>query len=170
MAEPASERKSKMPVVLMAATAAALVAVAAYFVMWGGGVVAGLVFLFMAVPYGTGARALHRGESWGWGAGVLTAVFVALVGAFLLPVSAIAIVPAIGCAAVLYRTREDYGMVRTDPEAEARRREEFRRDRTANPEGQACPHCGATSLWIAPDGSAYCESCKVGSISVRPSG
>lgn len=170
MAEPEPEGKSKLPVLLMAATGAALAVVAAYFLVWGGSLLGGIVFLFFVVPYATGARALHRGESWGWGAGVLTAVFVALVGAFLLPYAAVAIVPAVACAVVLYRTREAFGMVRSDPAAEARNREEFRQRRTANPEARTCLHCGATTLWIAPDGSAYCESCKVGTISVKPTG
>jgi len=138
-----------------------------YFLLYGGNLLGGLLFLLLGVAYALGGRALLAGESWGWGAGVFAGAFYVLFGLLLLPLAAVTMVLAIVVIVLLFRVREYYGMVRYDPDEEERQKQDLRAQRTANPEDVHCPKCGGTSLWIAPDGSAYCESCRTGTISMR---
>ncbi len=137
-----------------------------YLLVWGGNLLAGLLYLLLGFAYAYGGRGLINGESWGWGAGVFAGIFFVLFGLVLLPLGAVTLVPAVVVMVLLFRVREYYGMVRYDPDEEETRKDELRALRTANPGGVRCPHCGAVSLWIARDGSAFCESCKTGTISL----
>ena len=161
-----------------AATAAMAVMLAAggadlglgvYWIFWGGNALGGLFFLLIGAGYLYGSRGLHGGESWGWGAGIMAGAFSILFGVLLLPLGAIPVVLAVIAIVPLVLVREYYGMVRYDPKEEERQKEKRHTERTRNPEGLHCPHCGSTQLWIAADGSAYCGDCKTGTISLRPS-
>ena len=92
-----------------------------------------------------------------------------LFGVLLLPFGAIPVALAVVVIVPLVLVRTYYGMVRYRPEEEERKKEEVHAERTRNPEGLHCPHCGSTKLWIAADGSAYCDNCKTGTIALRPS-
>lgn len=155
-------------ILLMVATGFAGIALGVYFAGWGGNLFAGLLLFFLGIAYAYGGRGLYQGESWGWGAGVFAGAFYVLLGIFLLPLAAVTLVPAVVVIVLLFRVREYYGMVRYDEDAEVQKRDDLRAERTANPNVVHCPRCGSTSLWIAPDGSAYCENCKTGIISVKP--
>lgn len=170
--EPTGEARPTLAtaaVYLMFVTGLAGIALGLYFTVAQGGLLAGILFVVLGGAYALGGRALHRGDSWGWGAGMIAGAFFVLLGILLLPLAAITLALAVITVVLLYRVREFYGMVRFDAEAEERTKAALRAERTANPEGLHCPHCGGTALWIAPDGSAWCEACKTGIISVKPS-
>ena len=120
--------------------------------------------------YTYGGWALRKDQSWGWGAGVFGGVLYLLLW---WPIEPFVLSPFLALAviviALLFSVREYYGMVRPDPEEEERTRQRLRDERTANPARLHCPRCGSTDLWISPDGSAYCQSCRAGIISARPS-
>ena len=139
-----------------------------YWALWGGNALGGLFFLFVGIAYLYGGRGLYAGESWGWGAGIMAGAFAILFGVPLLPFGAIPSVLAVVVIVPLVLVREYYGMVRYRPKEEERQKEERHAERTRNPEGLHCPHCGSTRLWIAADGSAYCDNCKTGTIALRP--
>jgi len=152
---------------LMLATGAIALALSMYWMFWGNSLLGGTIVLLLGIAYVYGARALHKGESWGWGAGVFAGAFVVLFGLFLLPYAALLIVLAIAIIVLLLRVRDYFGMVRPDPKEQERAKKELESQRTSNPEGLHCPHCGSTALWVAPDGSAFCQNCKAGTISLR---
>lgn len=168
MAAGARPREATVAILLMLLAGAAGLALGLYFVIWGGNFFGGLLILALGATYVLGGRALRRGQSWGWGAGLFAGGVLLILGVFLLPLAAPTMALAVGVIVLLFRTREYYGMVRADPEEEDRRREELRAQRMANPERLHCPHCGSTQLWIAADGSAFCETCETGTISVKP--
>jgi hypothetical protein len=140
-----------------------------YLMIWGGNLLAGFLFLLLGFAYAYGGRGLLVGESWGWGAGVFAGLFLILFGLLILPLGLLTLVPAAIVIVLLLRVREYYGMIRFDPDEEERKKDELRAARTANPEALHCPHCGATTLWIAADSSAFCDTCKTGTISIKTS-
>lgn len=151
----------------MLGTGVLTIGLAVYFIVTGGNVVGITIMIVLGAVYTYGGRGLYKDEAWGWGVGmfggILFIVFGPLVNLMLVVPMAIAIVVMV----LLFRVREHYGMVRTDPEEEARKREALRAERMENPEHHSCPHCGSDQLWIASDGSAYCENCRTGTISVK---
>ena len=152
---------------LMLATGAIALALSVYWMFWGNSLLGGTIVLLLGIAYVYGGRALHKGESWGWGAGVFAGAFVVLFGLFLLPYAALLIVLAIVIIVLLLRVRDYFGMVRPDPKEDERAKKELESQRTSNPEGLHCPHCGSPALWVAQDGSAFCQNCKAGTISLR---
>lgn len=155
-------------VVLMIAAGAIALGLSVYWMFWGGRVVGGVLNLVLGFAYLYGGRALYRGDSSGWGAGVFAGGLFILFGLFLLPFSAILIALAVAVIVLLYRARGYFGMVRHDPEEEERRKKAFETERTSNPTGFHCPRCGSNLLWVAPDNSAYCLACKAGTIALTP--
>ncbi len=155
-------------ILLMLAAGAASAVLGLYSIAYAGNLLAAILLLLLAATYLLGGRGLWKDESWGWGAGMFGGV-LAILFALVLPLLAV-VVAVLGIAAMvlLFVVREDYGMVRFDPKEEERRKKELEAARTRNPEGLHCPHCGSTALWVAPDGSAWCTSCKRGVISIRP--
>lgn len=153
---------------VMLASGLATVAIGVYFLVVGASVFGVLLVWLLGSIYALGGRALQRGETWGWGAGVFGGVLYWLFGPFLHPIMFAFIALAIVVVVFLFLSREYYGMVRPDPKADERTREQLQAERTANPRGLHCPRCGSTALWIASDGSAFCTACKVGTISLRP--
>lgn len=159
-------------------------ATVAIFLMIGSGLgtlVAGVALLYLGVNligalvawmlgfvYAYGGRALYKDEAWGWGAGVFGGVLYLVFGLFLhvllIPFMAIAVVVIV----LLLPVRGHFGMVRVDPTEDMRKAGQLRSSRMANPDGLHCPRCGAITLWIAADGSAFCDTCKAGIISIRP--
>lgn len=168
MAEAGRPKEATVAILLMFAGGAAAIGLAVFFGTVRGDVLAALLFLILGVGYVFGGRGLQRGESWGWGAGVFAGALYVLFGAFLLPWAAVTMALAIGVVFLLLRVRAYYGMVRHDPEEDERKSVELRTARTGNRAGLHCPHCGSTLLWIATDGSAVCENCKIGTISIQP--
>jgi hypothetical protein len=160
-------REAILAIWLMIAGGAVSIALSVYWMLWGGNALGGFLVLLLGIAYMYGGRALRAGESWGWGAGVFAGVFYVFFGLFMLPLAAILIVLAIVVMFLLYRVRDYFGMVRYDPEEEERRKKELETQRTSNPEGLHCPRCGSTRLWVAPDGSAFCQECRTGTISLR---
>jgi len=152
---------------LMLATGAIALALSLYWMFWGNNILGGTIVLLLGIAYVYGGRALRKGESWGWGAGVFAGIFVLLFGLFLLPYAAVLIVLAIVVIVLLFRVRDYFGMVRYDREGEERTKKELETTRTSNPEGLHCPHCGSARLWVAPDGSAFCQNCRAGTISLK---
>ncbi len=151
---------------LMLAAGGVDLALGIYWILWGANAFAGFLFLLIGGAYAYGGRGLYADESWGWGAGVLGGVLAVLVGVLVLPLGAIPIGVAIAVIVPLVLVRDHYGMVRFNPDVEERRNEEVRAQRTQNPGGVHCPRCGSTQLWIAKDGSAFCENCKAGILSI----
>jgi len=134
---------------------------------FGAGVLGVLLTWLLGFIYAYGGWALWKDQSWGWGAGVFGGALYLMLGWLISPILFAAFMGiAIVVMVLLFQAREYYGMVRPDPEAEERARQELRAQRMANPDRFHCPRCGATSLWVAPDGSAYCESCRAGIISI----
>jgi len=159
--------EATVAIYLMLVTGAIALALSVYWMVWGNNLLGGILVLLLGIAYLYGGRALRDGESWGWGAGVFAGVFYVFFGLFMLPLAAILIVLAVVVMFLLYRVRDYFGMVRSDPEEEDRRKKELETQRTLNPEGLHCPRCGSTRLWVAPDGSAFCQECRTGTISLR---
>ena len=153
---------------LMTGTGFLSLGLGVYFMIFGGSLLGGIIFLALGAGYASGGRALYKGESWGWGAGVFAGAFYFVFGFFLLPWAAIAMALAAVVIVLLIVVRGHFGVVRYDAAAEELKKTQLKEQRTRNPEGLHCPHCGNVSLWVAPDGSAYCDSCKTGTISIRP--
>ena len=169
MAEGERPLAATAAIFLMIGAGAFGLALGAYhFLLGGGNPLGGFLFLIVGIAYAYGGRALHKGESWGWGAGVFAGAFYFLLGIFLLPWAAVGMALAAVVIVLLLLAREYYGMVRFDPKEEERRKTETKAQRMSNPEGLHCPHCGSVALWVAPDGSAFCDTCKTGTISIRP--
>jgi len=160
-------REATVAIYLMLATGAIALALSLYWMFWGNNILGGTIVLLLGIAYVYGGRALHKGESWGWGAGVFAGIFVLLFGLFLLPYAAVLIVLAIVVIVLLFRAREYFGMVRYDRDEEERAKKDLESQRTSNPEGLLCPRCGSTRLWVAPDGSAFCLNCRAGTISLK---
>lgn len=154
-------------IVIMIAAGLLALGLGVYFLLYGGNILGGLAFLALGFAYAYGGRALWQGESWGWGAGVFAGVFFVLFGVLVLPLGAANAALAVVVAILLYRERAYYGMVRVRPQEEEARKAEMRTERMRNPDGLHCPHCGSTALWVAADGSAWCDACKRGTISLR---
>ena len=152
---------------LMIASGLGTIGLAVYFLVVGTGGFGVLILFALGFVYAYGGRGLTKGESWGWGAGVFGGVLYLLLGYFIHIFVVVFMGLAIVVIALLYQSREYYGMVRFDPDEEDRRKKELRALRMANPRALHCPKCGSTSLWIAEDGSASCESCKTGIISIQ---
>ncbi|TLZ51230.1 MAG: cytochrome d ubiquinol oxidase subunit II [Methanobacteriota archaeon] len=155
-------------IALMIVTGLVDLGLGAYWLFWGANLLGGVLFLAIGAAYLYGGRALRGDESWGWGAGVFAGAFAIFLGFLLLPFGAAPIALAVVVIAILVSVREYYGMVRYDSAEEDQRKAELRAQRTANPSGLHCPRCGSTRLWIVADGSAFCENCKSGILSVRP--
>ena len=169
MAEGERPLAATAAIFLMIGAGAFGLALGAYHLLLGGGnPLGGFLFLIVGIAYAYGGRALHKGEGWGWGAGVFAGAFYFLLGIFLLPWAAVGMALAAVVIVLLLLAREYYGMVRFDPKEEERRKTETKAQRMSNPEGLHCPHCGSVALWVAPDGSAFCDTCKTGTISIRP--
>ena len=155
-------------VYLMVASGLGTIGLGVYF-LFVGGAGFGVILLFaLGFVYAYGGRGLMKDESWGWGAGVFGGFLYLLLGYFIhlytVPFMGVAVV----VIALLYLSREYYGMVRYDADEEEQRKVELRAARTANPQGVRCPKCGSAQLWISEDGSASCESCRAGIIALRP--
>jgi hypothetical protein len=159
--------EATVAIYLMLATGAIALALSLYWMFWGNNILGGTIILLLGIAYVYGGRALRKGESWGWGAGVFAGIFVLLFGLFLLPYAAVLIVLAIVVIVLLFRVREYFGMVRFDREGEERAKQELESHRTSNPEGLHCPRCGSTRLWVASDSSAFCLNCRTGTISLK---
>ena len=129
-----------------------------------------LLLLLLAILYIAGAWGLHKGDGWGWGAGVFGSVLFWIVGPWLSLFTLLFAGFSVVVFILLLLSREHYGMVRYDPELDAQAKAALRAARTQNPAGRYCPHCGSPQLWIASDGSAYCENCRTGTISLGPAG
>lgn len=171
MSAPATGGRPKpaaVAVYLMVASGLGTIGLAVYFLVTGKSGFGAVLLIALGFVYAYGGRGLMKDESWGWGAGVFGGVLYLLLGYFIhlyvLPFMGIAVV----VIALLFLSREYYGMVRFDPDEEDRRKQELRAARTANPQGVHCPKCGSAGLWISEDGSAWCESCKAGIIALRP--
>lgn len=162
-------REATVAILLMLATAVIALVLSVYWMFLGSNPLGGLIIILLAVAYLSGGRALNAGESWGWGAGVFAGIFYVLFGFLLLPFGGILIGLAIVVIVLLYRVREYFGMVRYDADEEGLKKKSFEAERTSNPEGLHCPHCGSTRLWVAPDGSAFCQNCRAGTISLKRS-
>ncbi|MBI4416549.1 MAG: hypothetical protein HY557_06170 [Euryarchaeota archaeon] len=160
-------RGATIGIAVMAAAGAAATLLGLYFVFWGDNAFGGFLVSALGGIYMLGARALHRGESWGWGAGVFAGAALVLFNLFLLPLGAAVVLLIAATLVLLFRVRAYYGMVRYHPEDDERRKKELEAQRTANPDGYTCPNCGSTRLWVAPDGSAYCTECKRGIIALK---
>ena len=163
-------REATLAVLLMAVTGAVGLGLGAYLIGWGGDLLGGTFLLTLGATYAYAARGLHRGESWGWGAGMFAGGFCFLFGIFLLPLTGILLALAAVVMVLLYRARVYYGMVRYDPAEDERKKAELESARTQNPDGIHCPHCGGTRLWISSDDSAFCLDCRIGIISIRRAG
>lgn len=153
--------------VVMAASGFAAMGLGIYYVVWGGNFFGGLVEFLLGFVYAYGARALQKGESWGWGAGVFGGVLFALFGLVLLPYAVVTMALGVVVLVLMVLARKHFGLIRIDPRAEERDRTALKALRTKNPRGLKCPHCGSTSLWLSPDGSAFCDACKKGILSIR---
>lgn len=154
-------------VILMLVGGAVATSLAGYWIFGGISFLGGLFYGVLGVAYILGGRDLHRGRNSGWAVGMAAGALLILDGLFRLPWAAVPMVPAISVMILLYRSRAYFGIIRYDPEVDERAMRELEAARTSNPDGLHCPHCGSLRLWLALDGSAYCQDCRVGTMSLR---
>jgi len=153
---------------VMIAAGVATIVFGAWAAVSGSNLLGVLLTWALGLIYAYAGLRLRRDESWAWGAGVFGSILYVLLGWLLHWIMLVFTGVAIAVLVLLFDSRAYFGVVRPDPAEEKRARERLRAERTANPDRLHCPRCGSTSLWLAPDGSAYCDSCRAGTISIRP--
>lgn len=126
-------------------------------------VIASLWAIFGFGALGTGWY-LYRGRFSAWGTAMILNVFALLLAIVVFDLYVLGAL--IASFVVLYIFRIPFGVGAW--KIEATKENDLSRavigERTRNPAGVKCPKCGADTLWIAGDGSAFCLTCRAGTI------
>ncbi|GEM_PF-6002675 len=126
-------------------------------------VIASLWAVFGFGALGTGVF-LYKGLFTAWGTAMILDVFAFLLA--LLTWDLIVIAALLASFVVLYSFRLPFGVGawKIESSKENDRSRTLISERTRNPAGVRCPKCGADTLWVASDGSAFCLTCRAGTI------
>jgi len=128
-------------------------------------VVASLWAVFGFVALATGVY-LYKGRFTAWGTAVIVDAFAFLVA--LVTVDLFVVAALIASFVVLYVFRLPFGVGawKIESAKEDGRSRALIGERTRNAAGTRCPKCGADTLWVAEDGSAFCLTCRAGTIEI----
>jgi len=132
-------------------------------------VIASLWVLFGFVALATGVY-LYRGRFSAWGTAVIMNVFALLVAVVTLDLYVVAALIASFVVLYVFRLPFGVGAWRIEAQKEDVRSRGLIEQRLRPAAGVFCPKCGAATLWLAEDGSAFCLTCRAGSIELRPRG
>ena len=125
--------------------------------------IASLWGIFGFVALGTGYY-LFRGRFTAWGTAMIVDVFALLVGLAVLDLYVIGALVASFIVLYLFRLPFGVGAWKIEADKENGKARALIDGRTRNPTGLRCPKCGANTLWLAEDGSAFCLTCRAGTI------
>jgi hypothetical protein len=128
-------------------------------------VVASLWAVFGFVALATGVY-LYKGRFTAWGTAMIVDAFAFLVA--LVTLDLVVIGALIASFVILYVFRLPFGVGawKIESAKEDDRSRALIGERTRNPAGIRCPKCGADTLWVAEDGSAFCLTCRAGTIEI----
>ncbi len=134
----------------------------------------GVLFFIFGVMMIIFVYYVFKVEYWSW-----SSVFIVLVLILLLAVPSLILKPSISfaiivgygilLAVVLFIVRKTYGVGVWKMQQLKEKEQKKIRDakRTANPEKLRCPRCRSDELYIAEDGSTFCNKCKVGYVNIH---
>ena len=126
-------------------------------------VIASLWAIFGFGALGTGVY-LYRGRFTAWGTAMILDVFALLLALVTLDLFVLAALLASFVVLYLFRLPFGVGAWKIESAKENDRSRTLIGERTRNPAGVTCPKCGADTLWVAGDGSAFCLTCRAGTI------
>ena len=126
-------------------------------------VVAALWAIFGFIALATGIY-LYRGSFNAWGSAIVVNVFALLLALVSLDVFVLAALIASFVVLYVFRLLFGVGAWKIESAKENERTRALIDTRTRNALGARCPKCGAETLWVAEDGSAFCLTCRAGTI------
>jgi hypothetical protein len=127
-----------------------------------------IVIASLWAVFGFGALAtgvfLYKGRFNAWGTAMILDVFAFLLALVVFDVYVIGALLASFVVLYLFRLPFGVGAWKIESTKENDRSRTLISERTQNPAGVRCPKCGADTLWVAGDGSAFCLTCRAGTI------
>jgi hypothetical protein len=126
-------------------------------------VIASLWAIFGFGALGTGYY-LYRGRFTAWGTAMILDVFALLLALATLDLYVFGALLFSFVVLYVFRLPFGVGAWKIESAKENDRSRTLIGERTRNPAGVTCPKCGADTLWVAGDGSAFCLTCRAGTI------
>ncbi len=126
-------------------------------------VIASLWAIFGFGALGTGVY-LYRGRFTAWGTAMILDGFAFLLALATLDLYVLGALVASFVVLYVFRLPFGVGAWKIESAKENDRSRGLIGERTRNPAGATCPKCGADTLWLAGDGSAFCLTCRAGTI------
>jgi len=126
-------------------------------------VVASIWAIFGFISLATGVY-LYRGRFTAWGTAIIVNTFTLLLAIVTVDLYVIAVLVASFVVLYVFRLPFGVGAWKIEAEEQNVRARELITERTRVPAGLRCPKCGSEALWLADDGSAFCLSCRAGTI------
>ena len=125
------------------------------------------IFGFLALVTGF---YLYRGRFTAWGTAMIVDVFALLVAIAVFDLFVIGALVASFVVLYTFRLPFGVGAWKIESDKENGKARTLIDGRTQNPTGLRCPKCGANTLWLAEDGSAFCLTCRAGTIELAGNG
>ena len=126
-------------------------------------VVAAIWVIFGAIALATGLY-LYRGRFTAWGTAIIANAFAFLLALATLDPYVLAALAASFVVLYVFRLPFGVGAWKIESAKENEQTRALIEERTRNPAATRCPKCGAATLWLAEDGSAFCLTCRAGTI------
>jgi uncharacterized membrane protein YqjE len=126
-------------------------------------IVASVWVIFGFVSLGTGFY-LYRGRFTAWGTAIIANALAFLVALATADVYVLGALIASFIVLYVFRLPFGVGAWKIESAKENERTRALIAERTRNPDGARCPKCGGAALWVADDGSAFCLTCRTGTI------
>ncbi|TLZ72017.1 MAG: hypothetical protein E6K10_03490 [Methanobacteriota archaeon] len=126
-------------------------------------VIAAIWATFGFVALATGLY-LYRGRFTAWGTAIIVNTFSLLLALATIDLYVAAALIASFVVLYLFRLPFGVGAWKIESAKENERTRALIEERTRKASGMTCPKCGARTLWLADDGSAFCLTCRAGTI------